>query len=96
MNLTPLSGRIIASGGKPMHEPCAVCGGKLRQRLTTYTQEYDSRLVVVENVPAWVCDQCGETYFDPEVVEQVQALIWSGAKPARVIETPVYDLNAVT
>ena len=78
-----------------MSEPCSVCGGNLRHTATNYTQEYEGRIIVVENVPAWVCDQCGETYFDPDVVEQIQALIWSGAQPARYIETPVYDLNAV-
>jgi YgiT-type zinc finger domain-containing protein len=80
-------------GSDQMNEPCAVCGGELRHTTTTYTQEYEGQLIVVENVPAWVCDQCGETYFDPDVVERVQALIWSGAKPARYIETPVYDLS---
>lgn len=78
-----------------MSDSCDVCGGKLRRTVTTYTQEYEGKMIVVENVPAWVCDQCGESYFDPDVVEQVQTLIWSGAKPARFIETPVYDLNAV-
>ena len=77
-----------------MDERCAVCSGQLHHTVTTYTQEYKGQIIVVENVPAWVCDQCGETYFDPDVVEQVQSLIWSGAAPARYIETPVYDLNA--
>lgn len=77
-----------------MNERCDVCGGQLHHTLTTYTQEYEGRIIVVENVPAWVCDQCGEAYFDPDVVEQVQNLIWSGGAPVRYIETPVYDLNA--
>ncbi len=72
-----------------------MCHGKLSQQLVTYTQWYEGRLFVIENVPAWVCEQGGDTYDDPDVVERVQALIWSGAEPVRVIEAPVYDLSAV-
>ena len=73
---------------------CSNCKGTLEEQLTTYTQWYEERLVVIENVPAWVCEQCGETYFDPEIVDRVQQLIWSEAEPVRVVETDVYDLNA--
>lgn len=76
-----------------MPETCNVCEGNLRHELVSYTQWYQGRLIVIENVPAWVCEQCGETYYDPDVVERIQALIWSGAEPTRVIETPVYDLS---
>lgn len=78
-----------------MSDVCNVCHGRLTKQRMSYTQWYEGRLLVIENVPAWVCEQCGETYFDPDVVEQVQSLIWSGAEPVRVVETPVYDLSAV-
>ncbi len=74
-----------------MSEVCNVCQGKTKQQSVTYTQWYQGRLIVIENVPAWVCGQCGETYYDPDVVERLQALIWSDAEPKRVIEAPVYD-----
>ena len=77
-----------------MTKVCNVCKSSLQNTLTTYTQWIEDRFVVVENVPAWVCEQCGETYFDPEIVDRSQTLIWSGAEPARVIEADVYDLNA--
>lgn len=73
---------------------CNVCQGRLEERLTTYTQWLDERLIVIENVPALVCEQCGETYYAPDVVDKIQAVIWSGAEPVRTVETPVYDLNA--
>lgn len=76
-----------------MTNECNVCQGKTKSTLTTYTQRYKDQIVIVENVPAWVCEQCGETYFDPEVVERIQGLIWSGAAPTRTVTTPVYDLS---
>ncbi len=77
-----------------MSETCNVCKGNLHPQHTTFTQWYEGLLIVIENVPARVCEQCGETYYDPAIVEQIQTLIWSGAKPERVIETDVYDLDA--
>jgi YgiT-type zinc finger domain-containing protein len=57
----------------------------------TYTLEYGGKLIVVEHVPARVCVETGEQFFAPETVEHLQSLINGGQKPARVIETPVYE-----
>ncbi|MBN1395445.1 MAG: YgiT-type zinc finger protein [Pirellulales bacterium] len=57
----------------------------------TYTLERDGKLIVVEHVPARVCVETGEQFFMPETVEHIQSLIQSQQKPARIIETPVYE-----
>ena len=57
----------------------------------TYTLELNGRFYIIEHVPARVCQETGEQFFSPETVERVQTLIKGGAKPARVIETPVYE-----
>ncbi len=64
------------------------------QQMTTFTEYRNGRFIIIENVPAWVCEQCGETLYDPEVVDQIQAVVWSDKPPVRTIETPVYDLSA--
>ncbi|MGD0536411.1 MAG: YgiT-type zinc finger protein [Verrucomicrobiota bacterium] len=61
------------------------------ERRVTYTQELAGRFVVVEGVPARVCRETGETLFSPETVDQLQTIIRGQLRPARVIETPVYD-----
>lgn len=71
---------------------CELCGGKTEQTLTTYTLLYEGHWIIVENVPAKVCFQCGEKLFSPETVEQLQKVIWSKRKPVKKIETPVFDL----
>jgi YgiT-type zinc finger domain-containing protein len=76
-----------------MDRTCGICQRPLVNNLVTHTQWYKGRLIVIENVPAWVCEQCGETYYDPDVVDQLQRLIWSDAPPVRTIETSVYDLT---
>jgi HTH-type transcriptional regulator/antitoxin MqsA len=54
----------------------------------------DDRLVVVENVPAIVCDHCGEVSFQPEVASRLQKTIWDRKTPARTIEAAVYEFPA--
>ena len=64
------------------------------ERLVTYTQEVGGRFIVIEHVPARVCRETGEQLFSPETVTRLQAIIRSRFKPARVIETPVYEFAA--
>ena len=42
---------------------------------------------------ALICPEMGEQFFSPETVERIQALIKGDAKPARVVETPVYEYS---
>lgn len=71
---------------------CEVCGvGERRERLIRYSLALEDGFVVVEHVPASVCEHCGETSFAPEVVERLQATIWESRPPVRRIETPVYE-----
>ena len=62
-------------------------------RRVTYTQELEGRFVIVEGVPARVCRETGETLFSPETVDQLQRLVRGHLRPARVMETPVYEFS---
>ena len=57
----------------------------------TYTLELEGKFYIVEHVPARVCQETGEQFFSPETVERIQSLIRGQEKPARVVETPVYE-----
>lgn len=70
---------------------CDLCGGKVSHQSTSYTLLYEGHWIIVENVPADVCQQCGEKLFAPETVEHLQKIIWGHRKPAKKIETPVYE-----
>jgi YgiT-type zinc finger domain-containing protein len=39
--------------------------------------------LTLDNVPAWVCEQCGEAYFEEKEVEAMQGLIRSVKRKAR-------------
>ena len=77
-------------------QTCTFCGGRLEEQCITYTTAYQGRIVVVENVPALVCTQCGETAFRPDVVERLQQFVW-GKVPSssRPIAAESYDFAQV-
>lgn len=57
----------------------------------TYTLEHGGKFFLIEHVPARVCRETGEQYFAPETVEHIQALIRGKNRPAKTVETPVYE-----
>lgn len=64
---------------------CSACNkGTVKRGTTTATFEADGTTVVVRNVPADVCDACGEGYYDPITTERLLELAadaagWSAA-----------------
>jgi YgiT-type zinc finger domain-containing protein len=66
----------------------------IENRQVTYTIELDGRIVVIEHVPARVCVETGEQFFSPETVDRIHAIVRGERKPARTVQTPVYDFAA--
>ncbi len=69
---------------------CYFCGADTEQRAVTVDERWDSRLVVIEGVPAEVCPQCGEVYYGPEAVRRLDELQRSQDADGRTIEIPVF------
>lgn len=74
---------------------CAVCKGEVEERLIRYVQEIDGCVVIVENVPADVCVECGERFIRSDVAERIQTVVWKGPPPTKRADVPVYDLADV-
>jgi YgiT-type zinc finger domain-containing protein len=53
---------------------CPLCGGSKTPGTTTYTVDFGSSIVVVRNVPAMVCDQCGEEWIGSEAASKLERL----------------------
>ena len=77
-------------------QKCLSCGGHLEAQRVTRLQQYEGRWILIENVPAMVCRQCGEQYFTPDVRDLVVDLITKGGEPARVESVAVYDAAVAT
>ena len=56
--------------------------------------EQQGKVLIIEHVPARVCRETGERLFAPETVERLQHIVWEQRKPARIVETPVFEFVA--
>lgn len=45
------------------------------QELQDYTVEADGDQILVEDVPIWVCEQCGYSEVEEEVVEAIEDML---------------------
>ncbi len=54
---------------------CFKCKGKLEEKKVNYLADLDSTIIVIKSVPARVCTQCGEQYFDDEVAENIEKIV---------------------
>jgi YgiT-type zinc finger domain-containing protein len=66
----------------------------MTERMVTYSIQLEDKLVLVEHVPAKVCDQCGERLYSPATVERLQKTMWEKRSPSRILQTPVFDFAA--
>ena len=58
---------------------CPTCHtGRLKKRPITYLEWHGDSLLVVNKMPAIVCDICGERVYDHEALDNLQRLLWSG------------------
>ena len=53
---------------------CPLCGGKVEAGKTIFTVDLTSGVVVVRNVPAFVCTQCGEEWIDDPISLKLEAI----------------------
>ena len=76
---------------------CHICGETIVARTIQQDFWIKGQLIVVENVPAGVCPQCGEKIVNEETGQQLAATL---AKPdelnvTRTMNVPVVSLKAV-
>lgn len=72
---------------------CLICKtGETNQGTTTVTLERDNTVVVIKDVPAQVCDNCGEYYLSEEVSSRIYALAEEAVK--RKVEVEVLHYAA--
>ncbi len=57
---------------------CPSCHtGRLQRRAMAYLEWYGKDLLIVDRMPALVCDVCGERAYDRDAIESLQQLLWS-------------------
>ena len=71
---------------------CPVCSGELEKGATTVTVDFGTGVVVVRNVPATVCSQCGMEWIEDESAEKVENIVKEAKKKHSTVE--VLSLSA--
>jgi len=73
-------------------ERCYFCKGTVRKQAIRHVHQWGKRVFIFDNVPAEVCTQCGETYFGPDALEQMDKIVAAPPEPEELIQVPVYSL----
>jgi len=53
---------------------CAVCGGEKRPDVTLFAVDLGTGVLVVRDVPALICSQCGQTWFSNDTMLRLETL----------------------
>jgi YgiT-type zinc finger domain-containing protein len=73
-------------------DKCDLCGGALRKGKTELVIRVGKEIVVIGDVPAYVCENCGEPYFTPETSRKIDEIMRNfyrnqvSKKPIRAFE----------
>jgi len=74
---------------------CMICKhGETKKGTTTVTLEKGSSTIVFKEVPANICDNCGEKYIDNSVTKELLSKARSIVKNGVEIDIRKYDIAA--
>ncbi len=54
---------------------CMYCQGRLEQGVTPFHIDRKGYHLTLDEVPAWICRQCGEVLFEEDAVKSIQSVI---------------------
>jgi YgiT-type zinc finger domain-containing protein len=77
-----------------MMQSCYFCKGKVVQQPTSVDFWWGDDLKIIENVPAGVCTQCGEKYFEAPVYKQMERLAKGASEAVRRFTVDVVRYSA--
>ena len=70
-----------------------MCKGNVIETNRTYIQEFDNGIIIIKNVPALVCSQCGEVYYSDEIAEKLEEIV--DRLQSMVTDVAIFDFDKV-
>ena len=67
-------------------ELCPLCGGRKVVGTSTFTADLGTGIVVVRNVRATVCSQCGEEWIDNETARKLERSVSEAREKRSLVE----------
>jgi YgiT-type zinc finger domain-containing protein len=71
---------------------CPECGGAKRLGTTTFTVDLGFGVIVVRNVPAMVCSQCGADWIADDIAERLEAMVNDARIRQRQVEVTAFQM----
>ena len=72
------------------NETCEYCGGQIVEKRVDMHRKTKSGYVLIENVPAGVCMECGTRYYSANVLKTIEENIRGRRHADHEIVVPVY------
>jgi len=73
-------------------ETCEYCNGAIVEKRVTVHRKVKGGYVLIENVPAGVCTECGTRYFAANVLKMIEESVRGKRQVEREVIVPVYAL----
>ena len=54
---------------------CIHCQGEMKRGAAPFHVDRKGFHILLDSVPAWVCEQCGESYFEEREVDTIQDVV---------------------
>jgi YgiT-type zinc finger domain-containing protein len=54
---------------------CSFCKGKLIKGKTEFVVKVGAEVLSIRDVPAYICNECGEPYYTPEISEKMDLMM---------------------
>lgn len=54
---------------------CFKCNEELIEKKVNYMVDLENTIIIIKGVPAKVCTQCGEQYFDDQTSENIEKIV---------------------
>ena len=90
-----MKGEEVGEEAREMHKygDCSFCGGEVKGEKVELVYQYKGELYIFQNVPAGVCQQCGEKYLTAKVAKEIEHRIKTKEQWAKTITVPVDVLS---
>jgi len=77
-----------------MYEECYFCKGKVVEKQITIDYRWGEDLVIIKDVPAGVCQQCGEKYLEASVYKELERLAKSKTHVMGTMKVDILDFRS--
>ena len=67
-------------------EVCGFCKGQLAAGLSEFILRGGEKVIVIKELPAWICQDCGEAYYTSSTSKKIDSVI----NKVKRNELPIY------